>query len=66
MGWPVPRAGQAVVRMTATTICGTDVHLYCLNGALSQCGGPLGGWRFGNTINGAWAELRKTPQRWDR
>ena len=105
---PRPRAGfgEAVIRITATTICGTDVHIvrgeyavrpglilghepvgvidelgggleglyhvgqrvivgaitpcgqcfYCLNDARSQCGGPLGGWRFGNTINGAWAE----------
>src|SRR4029077_20402739 len=25
------------------------------------CGGPLGGWRFGNTINGAWAEYLLVP-----
>ena len=24
---PVPRAGEAVIRVTATTICGTDVHI---------------------------------------
>ena len=24
---PRPRAGQAVIRITATTICGTDVHI---------------------------------------
>jgi alcohol dehydrogenase len=108
---PVPRAGEAVIRITTTTICGTDVHIvrgeypvrpglvlghepvgviaelgdgleeiyhlgqrvivgaitpcgqcfYCLNGAHSQCGGPLGGWRFGNTINGAWAEYLLVP-----
>jgi Alcohol dehydrogenase GroES-like domain len=89
---PRPTAGQAVIRITATTICGTDVHIvrgeypvrpglilghepvgvieelgegleeyaigqrvivgaitpcgqcfYCLNGAHSQCHGPLGG-----------------------
>ena len=108
-----PRAGfgEAVIRITATTICGTDVHIvrgeypvrpglilghepvgvidelgggleglyhvgqrvivgaitpcgqcfYCLNDARSQCGGPLGGWRFGNTINGAWAEYLLVP-----
>src|SRR5687767_8273727 len=108
-----PRAGigEAVIRVTLTTICGTDVHIvrgeypvkpglilghepvgvieelgpglnqyyrvgerviagaitpcgqcfYCLNGAHSQCGGPLGGWRFGNTINGAWAEYLLVP-----
>jgi threonine dehydrogenase-like Zn-dependent dehydrogenase len=108
---PRPGAGQAVVRITATTICGTDVHIvkgeypvksglilghepvgvihelgsgleeeytvgqrvivgaitpcgqcfYCLNGVHSQCHGPLGGWRFGNTINGAWAEYLLVP-----
>jgi threonine dehydrogenase-like Zn-dependent dehydrogenase len=108
---PEPRAGEAVIRITATTICGTDVHIvkgeyavrpglilghepvgvidalgeglddeyavgdrvivgaitpcgqcfYCLNGARSQCGGALGGWRFGNTINGAWAEYLLVP-----
>jgi threonine dehydrogenase-like Zn-dependent dehydrogenase len=110
---PKPRArtGEAVIRITATTICGTDVHIvrgeyrvkpglilghepvgvieelgpglekdytvgqrvivgaitpcgqcfYCLNGTHSQCGGALGGWRFGNTINGAWAEYLLVP-----
>jgi len=108
---PVPGAGEAVIRITATTICGTDVHIvrgeypvraglvlghepvgvidelgagldkeyavgqrvivgaitpcgqcfYCLNGTHSQCGGALGGWRFGNTINGAWAEYLLVP-----
>src|ERR1700730_14825953 len=108
-----PRAGvgEAVIRVTLTTICGTDVHIvrgeypvrpgliighepvgviealggglgaedevgqrvivgaitpcgqcfYCLNGTHSQCGGALGGWRFGNTINGAWAEYLLVP-----
>ena len=108
---PTPRAGEAVIRITTTTICGTDVHIvkgeypvrpglvlghepvgvidalgdgledeyhvgqrvivgaitpcgqcfYCLNGTHSQCGGPLGGWRFGNTIDGAWAEYLLVP-----
>jgi alcohol dehydrogenase len=108
---PYPKAGEAVIRITATTICGTDVHIvkgeypvkeglilghepvgvihelggglekdytlgqrvivgaitpcgqcfYCLNGVHSQCHGPLGGWRFGNTINGAWAEYLLVP-----
>jgi len=108
---PRPRAGEAVIRITATTICGTDVHIvkgeypvraglilghepvgvihelgeglegeyqigqrviagaitpcgqcfYCLNGAHSQCHGALGGWRFGNTIHGAWAEYLLVP-----
>jgi threonine dehydrogenase-like Zn-dependent dehydrogenase len=100
-----------VIRITTTTICGTDVHIvrgeypvkpglvlghepvgvidelgpgleewytvgqrvivgaitpcgqcfYCLNGVHSQCGGGIGGWRFGNTINGAWAEYLLVP-----
>lgn len=108
---PSPKAGEAVIRITATTICGTDVHIvrgeypvkagltlghepvgvieelgaglepeyvvgqrvivgaitpcgqcfYCLNGTHSQCGGAVGGWRFGNTINGAWAEYLLVP-----
>ena len=108
---PRPGPGEAVIRITTTTICGTDVHIvraeypvrpglvlghepvgviealgpgledeytigqrvvvgaitpcgqcfYCLNGQHSQCGGPLGGWRFGNTINGAWAEYLLVP-----
>jgi alcohol dehydrogenase len=108
---PRPRAGEAVIRVTATTICGTDVHIvrgeypvrsglilghepvgviaelgeglerdyhvgqrviagaitpcgqcfYCLNAVHSQCHGALGGWRFGNTINGAWAEYLLVP-----
>lgn len=110
---PVPRAGpgEVVIRVTLTTICGTDVHIIkgeypvrsgltigheavgvvheigegvagydigdrvlvgaitpcgqcnsCLAGNSSQCGGvPLGGWRFGNTINGAQAEYLCVP-----
>jgi threonine dehydrogenase-like Zn-dependent dehydrogenase len=108
---PEPRAGEAVIRITTTTICGTDVHIVngehpvrpglvlghepvgvidalgdgldgeyavgqrvlagaitpcgqcysCLSGSLSQCGGPHGGWRFGHTIDGAWAEYLRVP-----
>ena len=108
---PRAKAGEAVIRVTATTICGTDVHIvkgeykvrpglilghepvgvieelgpglddeysvgqrvivgaitpcgqcfYCLNASHSQCHGPLGGWRFGNTIDGAWAEYLLVP-----
>lgn len=108
---PRPQPGEAVIRIGATTICGTDVHIvkgeypvrpglilghepvgvidaladglddeyrvgervivgaitpcgqcfYCLNDARSQCGGALGGWRFGNTIDGAWAEYLRVP-----
>jgi threonine dehydrogenase-like Zn-dependent dehydrogenase len=108
---PTAGPGEAVIRITTTTICGTDVHIvrgeypvrpglilghepvgvidqlgpgleeiyaigqrvivgaitpcgqcfYCLNGVHSQCGGGIGGWRFGNTINGAWAEYLLVP-----
>jgi threonine dehydrogenase-like Zn-dependent dehydrogenase len=107
--------GEAVVRVTTTTICGTDIHILkgeyavrpglvighepvgvidelgvgvtgyeigqrvlvgaitpcgqcraCLSGDLSQCGHggdyeAIGGWRFGNTINGAQAEYLLVP-----
>ncbi|HKP45298.1 MAG TPA: zinc-binding dehydrogenase [Pyrinomonadaceae bacterium] len=107
--------GAAVVRITLTTICGTDLHILrgeypvaaglivghepvgvieelgpglsgyeiggrvlvgaitpcgqcraCLSGHLSQCGHgegyeAIGGWRFGNTINGAQAEYLLVP-----
>lgn len=112
-----PRAGvgEAVIRVTLTTICGTDLHIVrgeypvapgliighepvgvieelgagvtgyeigdrvlvgaitpcgqcraCLSGHSSQCGHgkgyeALGGWRFGNTINGAQAEYLRVP-----
>ncbi len=107
---PKPGPGEAVIRVTLTTICGTDLHILkgeypvkagltighepvgvihqigvgvtgyqvgdrvlvgaitpcgqcrdCLRGNLSQCGGPIGGWRFGNTINGAQAEYLLVP-----
>lgn len=114
---PRPRAGvgDAVIRVTLTTICGTDLHILrgeypvkpgliighepvgvieelgtgvsgyaigdrvligaitpcgqcraCLSGQLSQCGHDrdyeaIGGWRFGNTINGAQAEYLLVP-----
>jgi alcohol dehydrogenase len=107
--------GEALIRVTLTTICGTDLHivkgeypvkpgliighepvgvieelgagvtgytigervlvgaitpcgqcLACLSGQLSQCGHgdgweAIGGWRFGNTINGAQAEYIVVP-----
>ena len=112
-----PRAtvGTAVIRVTLTTICGTDLHilrgeypvkpgliighepvgvieelgagvtgykvgdrvlvgaitpcgqcLACLSGHLSQCGcdegyKAIGGWRFGNTINGAKPSIFSFP-----
>jgi alcohol dehydrogenase len=109
---PVPRPGpgEAVIRVTLTTICGTDLHILkgeypvrpgliighepvgvihelgvgvtgyevgervlvgaitpcgqcneCLSGDWAQCGGPIGGWKFGNTINGAQAEYLLVP-----
>jgi len=33
----------------------------CLRGNLSQCGGPIGGWRFGNTVDGSQAEYLLVP-----
>ncbi len=112
-----PRAGpgEAVIRVTLTTICGTDLHIIrgeypvkpglvighepvgvieelgpgvtgyligdrvlvgaitpcgqchaCLSGHQAQCGHgsgyeAIGGWRFGNTINGAQAEYLLVP-----
>jgi alcohol dehydrogenase len=107
---PKPGPGEAVIRVTLTTICGTDLHIlkgeypvkpgltighepvgvihelgvgvtgyqlgervlvgaitpcgqcnFCLSGKWSQCGGPIGGWKFGNTINGAQAEYLLVP-----
>jgi alcohol dehydrogenase len=109
---PIPRAsfGEAVIRVTLTTICGTDLHILkgeypvrpglvlghepvgiihelgpgvtgyvvgervlvgaitpcgqcqsCLSGNWSQCGGPIGGWKIGNTLNGAQAEYLLVP-----
>jgi threonine dehydrogenase-like Zn-dependent dehydrogenase len=113
---PVPGVGQALVRVTLTTICGTDVHILrgeypvrnglvvghepvgvieelgagvtgyqcgdrvivgaitpcgqcraCLSGDASQCGHgggsyqAVGGWRFGNTIDGCQAEYVLVP-----
>jgi alcohol dehydrogenase len=112
---PKPGPGEAVIRVTLTTICGTDVHILkgeypvkpglivghepvgviaelgagvvgyeigdrvlvgaitpcgqcnaCFSGKPSQCGHgtgyeAIGGWRFGNTINGAQAEYLLVP-----
>ena len=103
--------GEALIRITTTTICGTDVHILkgeypvksgltighepvgvieklgpgvagynlgqrvlvgaitpcgqcgpCLEGIRSQCGGhAMGGWKFGNTIDGAQADYLLVP-----
>lgn len=45
--------------MGAITPCGQCEP--CLSGHLSQCGGALGGWRFGNTIEGVQAEYVRVP-----
>jgi threonine dehydrogenase-like Zn-dependent dehydrogenase len=112
---PRPGPGEAVIRVTLTTICGTDLHILrgeypvkpgliighepvgvidelgagvtgyqvgdrvlvgaitpcgqcnaCLSGHLAQCGHgegyeALGGWRFGNKVNGAQAEYLLVP-----
>jgi threonine dehydrogenase-like Zn-dependent dehydrogenase len=112
---PQPGPGEVLIRVTMTTICGTDLHIVrgeypvrpglvighepvgvieelgggltgysvgervlvgaitpcgqchaCLSGDLSQCGHgsgyeAIGGWRFGNTINGAQAEYLLVP-----
>ena len=112
---PKPGPGEALIKVTTTTICGTDLHIVrgeypvkpgliigheavgvleeigagvtgfktgervivgaitpcgqcnaCLSGKLSQCGHgddceALGGWRFGNTINGGQAEYLIVP-----
>lgn len=51
-------AGQRVL-VGAITPCGQCEP--CLNGRLSQCGGPLGGWRLGNTVDGVQAEYFRVP-----
>jgi alcohol dehydrogenase len=113
---PAPGPGQALVRVTLTTICGTDVHILrgeypvkqglvighepvgvveslgagvtgynvgdrvvigaitpcgqcraCLSAQWSQCGHDdsgyqaIGGWRFGNTIDGCQADYVLVP-----
>lgn len=52
------RIGERVL-VGAITPCGQCE--FCLSGNLSQCGGPIGGWKFGNTINGAQAEYLLVP-----
>src|SRR6476661_7862326 len=112
---PSAGVGEAIIRITLTTICGTDLHILrgeypvkpglvighepvgvieelgeglcgykigdrvlvgaitpcgqcraCLSAQWAQCGHgggveAIGGWRFGNTINGAQAEYLLVP-----
>lgn len=50
--------GQRVL-VGAITPCGQCG--FCLDGHSSQCGGPLGGWRLGNTADGVQAEYFRVP-----
>jgi alcohol dehydrogenase len=50
--------GQRVL-VGAITPCGQCEA--CLSGHTSQCGGALGGWRLGNTIDGTQAEFVRIP-----
>ena len=47
------------VLVGAITPCGQCQA--CLSGNWSQCGGPIGGWKIGNTLNGAQAEYLLVP-----
>jgi alcohol dehydrogenase len=50
--------GQRVL-VGAITPCGQCEP--CLGGHTSQCRGPIGGWRLGNTIDGVQAEYVRIP-----
>lgn len=50
--------GQRVL-VGAITPCGQCEP--CLSGHWAQCGGPIGGWRLGNTMDGVQAEYFKVP-----
>lgn len=52
------RVGERVL-VGAITPCGQCS--YCLSAHWSQCGGAIGGWKFGNTIDGAQAEYVLIP-----
>ena len=47
------------VLIGAITPCGQCE--FCLSGRWAQCGGRLGGWKFGNTIDGCQAEYVLVP-----
>jgi threonine dehydrogenase-like Zn-dependent dehydrogenase len=50
--------GQRVL-VGAITPCGQCEP--CLDGHRSQCGGPAGGWKLGNTMDGVQAEYFRVP-----
>jgi threonine dehydrogenase-like Zn-dependent dehydrogenase len=50
--------GQRVL-VGAVTPCGQCGP--CLDGHRSQCGGPLGGWKLGNTLDGVQGEYFRVP-----
>ena len=50
--------GQRIL-VGAITPCGQCE--FCLGGHTSQCGGPLGGWRLGNSMDGTQAEYVLIP-----
>jgi threonine dehydrogenase-like Zn-dependent dehydrogenase len=52
------KIGQRVL-VGAITPCGQCEP--CLDGHRSQCGGALGGWRLGNTMDGVQAEYFRVP-----
>lgn len=52
------KRGQRVL-VGAITPCGQCES--CLAGDRSQCGGPLGGWKLGNTIDGVQSEYALIP-----
>jgi threonine dehydrogenase-like Zn-dependent dehydrogenase len=52
------RIGQRVL-VGAVTPCGQCE--FCLSNDSSQCGGALGGWKFGNTIDGVQAQYAVVP-----
>ena len=52
------KVGKRVI-VGAITPCGQCEP--CLRGDRSQCGGPLGGWKLGNTIDGTQAEYVLIP-----
>ena len=60
---PVPDVGplDALVRITTTTICGTDVHILKGEYPVRRLQGDGGGWKFGNTIDGCQAEPVLVP-----